>query len=125
MFPEQSYLKMAEIIRQARQDHQWSQRQLSARLGMSSSYVSHLEKGAIQPRIPTLKKISRTLELNFTQLTILAGYIEPQPIRFSSNLSSDRMTQIGDLTHEEWETVQDFLVYIRSKRNNHRLGTTE
>ena len=120
MLPEQCYLRMAETIRKARQDHKWSQRQLSAILNMSSSYVSHLERGTIRPRIPTLTKISRALELNFTQLTILAGYTEPQPI---SKHNPDRMTQIGDLTHEEWETVQDFLAYIRSKRRGHHSGT--
>ena len=91
---------------------------------MSSSYVSHLERGTIQPRILTLRKISDALELNFTQLTILAGYIEPQTISFpSSHHSSDRITQIKDLTLEEWETVLDFLAYIRSKRRGHHSGT--
>ena len=124
MMPEQCYLRMAETIRQARQDHKWSQRQLSAILGMSSSYVSHLEKGSIQPRLPTLRKISHALELNFTQLAILAGYIEPQSVGFSSSHNLDRVTQLGDLTREEWETVRDFLAYIRSKRSKHRRGTT-
>ena len=91
---------------------------------MSSSYVSHLERGSIQPRLPTLRKISRALELNFTRLAILAGYIEPQSVGFSSDHNLDRMTQLGDLTREEWETVQDFLAYIRSKRSKHGHGTT-
>ena len=113
------YHKMASLIRESRLARQLSQRALSSLLGMSGAYSAHLEGGKIQPSVETLRKIATTLRLPYGTLALLAGYIDTDIYHKSLRTSHlTRLTDIGDLTDEEWESVLDFARYIRSKREN-------
>jgi len=113
------YHEMANLIRESRDARQLSQRALSSLLGMSGAYTAHLESGKIQPSVETLRRISKALRLPYGTLALLAGYIDTdiydKPLG-TTHLA--RLTDIGDLSDEEWEAVLDFARYIRSKREN-------
>ena len=113
------YHKMASLIRESRLARKLSQRALSSLLDMSGAYTAHLESGKIQPSVETLRKISSALRLPYGTLALLAGYIDTdiydKPLG-KSHLA--RLTDIGDLNDQEWESVLDFARYIRSKRKN-------
>tara|TARA_B000000460_G_scaffold192119_1_gene139143 strand:+ start:494 stop:781 length:288 start_codon:yes stop_codon:yes gene_type:complete len=88
-------------------------------LGMSNAYVAHLEGGKIQPSVKTLRNISTTLGLPYNRLALLAKYIDPsifdRPVNADDSI---RFKAIADLTDEEWQSVLDYIDYVRSKRNN-------
>ncbi len=94
-----------------------TQRQLSRVLRKSEGYVGHLERGGIRPNVDTLKSLSSALGLVYGELAVAAGYITRE--EYESPIDGGqlaRLTEIGDLTEEEWESVRDFARYVRSKR---------
>ena len=119
--PEKSrqYSGLANLVKEVRLGKKLSQREFSRMLGMSNAYVAHLEGGKIQPSVKTLRNISTTLGLPYNRLALLAKYIDPsifdQPINAAD---STRFKAIADLTDEEWQSVLDYIDYVRSKRNN-------
>lgn len=108
---------LANTVRQARLARRMTQRQLSRALRMSEGYVGHLERGRIRPNIETLKGLATVLGLVFGQLAVEAGYITRE--EFESPIDEGqlaRLTEIDDLSEEEWESVKDFARYVRSRR---------
>ncbi len=112
-----TYTSLAKLIREARLARNLSQRKLSSILNMSDAYTSHLESGRIQPTVHTLRNIASTLRLPYGRLALLAGYID-KDVNDTPNTQDylKRLTDIGHLNDEEWESVLDFARYIRSKR---------
>ena len=119
--PEKSrqYSGLANLVKEVRLGKNLSQREFSRMLGMSNAYVAHLEGGKIQPSVKTLRNISTTLGLPYNRLALLAKYIDPsifdQPINADDSI---RFKAIADLTDEEWQSVSDYIDYVRSKRKN-------
>ena len=112
-----TYSTLAKLIREARLARNLSQRKLSSILNMSDAYASHLESGRIQPTVQTLRNIASTLRLPYGRLALLAGDID-KDVYDTPNIQDylKRLTDIGDLNDQEWESVLDFARYIRSKR---------
>ena len=110
------YKKLAEIVKQAREARELSQRQLSSTIEMSGSYITHLENGKIQPTVTTLKKISHALRLPYAVLAVLSGYIEKEHVPEIDQEYLDRLADISDLSDEEWKSVLDYAQFIRDKR---------
>ncbi|MBA7522837.1 hypothetical protein ES705_14957 [subsurface metagenome] len=54
-------------------------RELAAKAGVSSSHLARIEKGNRFPSGRILHKIVKALELDESQLLIVAGYLSPQP----------------------------------------------
>ena len=108
---------LADLVKKARLSKGVTQRQLSRALDKSQGYVGHLESGRIRPNVETLKSLSASLGLLYGQLAVEAGYITRE--EFESPIDEGqlaRLTEIGDLTEEEWESVKDFSRYLRSRR---------
>ena len=119
--PEKSrqYSGLANLVKEVRLGKKLSQREFSRMLGMSNAYVAHLEGGKIQPSVKTLRNISTTLGLPYNRLALLAKYIDPSIFDWPVNADdSIRFKAIADLTDEEWQSVLDYIDYVRSKRNN-------
>ena len=63
------------------------------------------------------KALAGALGLVYGELAVSAGYISRQ--EYESPIDDRqlaRLTEIGDLSDEEWESVRDFARYVRSKR---------
>ena len=105
------YSDLANIVSSARKKHGLSQRKLSSLLGMSNSYITHLESGKIQPTVETLNKISLILEIQYSKLAILANYIDSK-----NSYNLQRFESLNNLTDEELNSVLDYAEFIRSKR---------
>ena len=54
-------------------------KELAAKAGVSSSHLARIEKGNRFPSGRILHKIVKALELDESQLLIVAGYLSPQP----------------------------------------------
>ena len=112
------YSQLAEVVKEARTGRKLSQREFSRILGMSNAYVAHLEGGKIQPSVKTLRNISSALEISYNSLAILAKYVDPSIFDQTSNSEKSlRVKAISDLTEREWDSVLDYVNYIRSQRN--------
>ena len=110
---------LADLIRRARLSRGMTQRQLSRALRRSEGYAGHLERGGIRPEVETLKALAATLGLVYGELAVMAGYITRE--EFESPIDERqlaRLTEIDDLTAEEWESVKDFARYLRSSRGS-------
>ena len=114
---ERPYLKLANLVREKRLEKELSQREFSRILGMSNSYIAHLEGGKIQPSVHTLRNISATLEIPYNRLAILAKYIDETVLdQHTHTNTTHRDKTISDLTEKEWRSVMDYVNYIRSQR---------
>ena len=117
MEAEPRYGALAELVRDARQSKGMTQRRLSRALGMSEGYTGHLESGRIRPGVETLKVLSAVLGLLYGELAVAAGYLTRE--EFESPIDERqlaRLSEIGDLSEGEWESVKDFARYVRSRR---------
>ncbi len=108
---------LADMVRRSRVSKGLTQRQLSRALNKSEGYVGHLESGRIRPNVETLKAMASALGLLYGQLAVAAGYITDE--EFESPIDDRqlaRLTEMGDLTDQEWKSVRDFARYVRSRR---------
>lgn len=114
---DRQYSGLANLVKKVRLEKKLSQREFSRMLGMSNAYVAHLESGKIQPSVKTLRNISATLEVPYNRLALLAKYIDQsifnQPVNADDSI---RIRALADLTKEEWQSVLDYVNYVRSKR---------
>jgi len=53
---------MRRALKQAREKHGWSQREMARRLGLTQTHISGIESGKIVPRYDTLLELVRTLD---------------------------------------------------------------
>jgi len=56
-------LPFAENLRRARDAKAWSQRELSAKAGMTQAHISRIERGDVDLRLSTLLELARLLDL--------------------------------------------------------------
>ena len=111
------YSALADVVRRTRVSRGLSQRELSRALRMSGGYVSHLERGEIRPRVETLKVLAGVLGLLFGELAVAADYISREEFeRPIGDRQLARLSEVDDLTDDEWESVMDFARYVRSRR---------
>lgn len=57
-----------EKIRFMREKKKWTQAELAARLGMSTTGYSKIERGETKATMPRMKKIAKALEIDFMEL---------------------------------------------------------
>ena len=65
------------IFKQLRQEHQISQTELAAKLGISRSAVSMYERGEREPDLATLEKIRKLFDVD---MNYLLGHGEKSPV---------------------------------------------
>ena len=84
---------------------------------MSQGYAGHLEGGRFSPTVQTLKALASVLVVSYGQLAVEAGYIDQQ--EFDNPIDERelaRLHEVRDLTEAEWESVQDYARYVKSRR---------
>jgi len=54
--------ELRQALRQAREEHGWSQRDLASRLSVGQRHISGIESGKIVPRYDTLLELVRALD---------------------------------------------------------------
>ena len=115
--PDRRLVALADLVRRARLSKGMTQRGLSRALNLSDGYVGHLESGRMRPTVETLKSPAAVLGVLSGQLAVVAGYITEE--EFESPIEETqlaRLSEIGDLSPEEWESVKDFARYVGSRR---------
>jgi len=69
---------LSKILKQQRLMAELTLLELAARSGVSQSHLARIERGERFPSGHILRKIAKPLELDETQLLMLAGYLSPQ-----------------------------------------------
>lgn len=62
------YFLLGKRIRRFREEKHWTQQLLSEKCDLSTTNISHIERGATKPSLETLVKIANTLEVNINAL---------------------------------------------------------
>lgn len=64
--------KFGNVLKEQRQGHGWTQRELASRLGVKASHIAYLETGQRKPSLGLINRISDTLHLDRQRLFVLA-----------------------------------------------------
>ena len=78
--------ELSKMLKQRRLMAELTLHQLSASSGVSSAHLGRIERGERFPSGHILRKIAKPLELDESQLLILAGYLSPQSSNGEYNL---------------------------------------
>jgi len=104
------YEALGRRIRLYRERAGYSQRGLADLVGKSPGYFPKVEAGESVPRPATLRRIARTLRVDYTELAILAGYVDPGPADVQVIGQSERaglLRQFAALTMDELRRLND------------------
>lgn len=104
-------------LRQLRETHAWSLRDVAARAGINHGYLSQLERGEVAEPAPSmLHKIAGAYEVDFTVLMRWAGYIEGDGAELTPKQAL-ALSYLGDeITDEDLDAVRAVLAAIRAQR---------
>ena len=113
-------MKLGDLIREYRNQHGLSQRQLANACGLSNGYVSMLEKGInpntgkpITPAIPQLKKLSSYMGMTLTELL---DKIDDMPVDISNEANTVCIAARDGSYHELQLTdsqMADLVAYLK------------
>ncbi len=70
---------LSKMLKQRRLMAELTLLELATKSGVSQSHLARIEKGERFPSGHILRKIAKPLELDESQLLMLAGYLSPQP----------------------------------------------
>ena len=102
---------LSKILKQERLMAELTLRQLSDSSGVSPSHLGRIERGERFPSGYILRKIAKALELDESQLLMLAGYLSPQPS--SGEYSLGRLDPyVAKVLSQEPVTVQRAVVSL-------------
>jgi len=90
---------ITQQIRAAREARHMSQRELSARSGLTQSHISQIERGTMEPGIASLVDVARALDLEIVlapkKLMPAIGNILDSASAMSDTLTSEQRTLVG------------------------------
>jgi len=87
---------LGQVVRQARDAHEMTQRQLAARLGVKASHVAYIESNQRRPSLWLVRRIADALELDRKELLFLA---HPE----ARYLVTDRAAKGDEQPRDAWE----------------------
>ena len=82
---------LGKMLRQRRLMAELTLSELAARSGVSQSHLARIERGERFPSGNILRKIAKALELDESQLLIVAGYLSPQPSQEVESLTGGQL----------------------------------
>lgn len=106
---------LGKFIFEHRTTKKLSTRKLAVLANISHTEIHRIENGERKNPSPlVLKCIANALELPYEDIMKVAGYIEITP---PSSVLSTRLSGIDDLTDQELKEVNNFIEFLRNKRN--------
>ncbi len=108
--------KFGQYLRELRKERNLTLRDIEERTDISNSYLSQLENGYIdQPSPRNLQRLAQVYGISYESLMTQAGYLSPRALG-EAGPSRSAFNIIDDLSAEEVEEVQDFVKFLRFKR---------
>ena len=71
---------LGDYLREQRQSHSLSLRQLSELVGISNPYLSQIERGLKRPSAEILQQLAKGLEVSAETLYVKAGILDEHPV---------------------------------------------
>jgi transcriptional regulator with XRE-family HTH domain len=106
---------LAGMLRDARNRHELTLREVEAQTGVSNAYLSQLETAKIkQPSPQVLHKLCTLYECSYAAALEFAGYPLPKAERTPTN--SRFMARLGQTTPEEESALLEYLQFLRSRK---------
>lgn len=104
-----------------------SLREAAQKIGISHGYLDKLEKG-VDPRTQTnnkptpetLRLIADAYHLDYNNLMILCGYIDPQTLKIPETLKNIPIAfyeGLDGLTDESLQDILKYVEYVKEKQN--------
>jgi transcriptional regulator with XRE-family HTH domain len=93
-------MKVHEKIRFMREERNWSQDEMAAKLNMSLNGYSKIERGETKVHIPKLEQISDVLEMDVIELMALGEKCVYYSANGSGNSNSHNITGSAELAFE-------------------------
>lgn len=112
--------ELGEKLREVREIRGLSLAAVAKPADMSPTALQKLERGEIEAPSPhRLHRLAKVLDISYTDLMELAGYIvpredQPDPIRERANVLLQALSSNG-LTEEELADVAEFLAFKRQQ----------
>lgn len=108
---------LGQRLRELREGHDWSLRDVAARAGINHGYLSQLERGEVaEPSPSMLHKIATAYEVEFTVLMRWAGYIEGEGAELTPKQALALSYLGDDISDEDLKAVRAVLNAIRAQR---------
>jgi len=65
--------KFGQLLRQLRENNNWTQEDLAAELGVDRAYISQLERGIKNPSLKTMAKLAKvfSVQISFAGITLV------------------------------------------------------
>lgn len=105
------------VIKEVRERQRISQNQLAKRSGVSQSAISSIESTTKSPSIDTIRDIASALNTTVTALLKeIDNEQENQPTAQGSELDSELVNLLADLSPSEVQRVQDFVAGLKASR---------
>jgi HTH-type transcriptional regulator, competence development regulator len=113
--------KFGHYLRDLRKQAGLTLREIEERTGISNSYLSQLENGYIdQPSPRNLQKLAEVYGISYEHLMTQAGYLTPREETAAGSPRRAAFNIIDELSDEEVAEVQDFVKFLRFKRQQQR-----
>ena len=117
---------LGEKLKEVRDLKQLSLAAVAGPAEMSPTYLQKLERGEVESPSPhRLYALAEVLDISYTDLMTLAGYIvpaenEPDLARERGNVLLQALSSDGGLTPDEMQAVADFLAFKRQQDQKRR-----
>jgi transcriptional regulator with XRE-family HTH domain len=100
-------------LRRVREMRDMSMRKVAEDAGISTAYLQKLERGEVNAPSPhILHALSETLNIPYSQLMQLAGYVVPSGSDARANVLAHALSS-EDLTEEEAAALASYLAWYR------------
>ena len=99
---------LGDYLREQRQSHSLSLRQLSELVGISNPYLSQIERGLKRPSAEILQQLAKGLEVSAETLYVKAGILDEHPVPVMPTPTvRDAIAADPDLTDRQKVTLID------------------
>jgi transcriptional regulator with XRE-family HTH domain len=103
-------------LAKARNDKEWTLREVERRTGIQNAHLSQIETGAIERPAPNvLWALAEVYGLDYNDLLRLAGHVEVAARATPGAMVGQALRTMGDLTPEQQKQVLDYIKKIRTK----------
>ena len=106
--------ELGERLRELREAHGWSLREVASRAGVNHGYLSQLERGEVaQPAPSMLHKLADGYDVPFVVLMRWAGYVEDAPDLTANQAIA--LSYMGDVSDDELTAIRAVIDAIRKR----------
>jgi HTH-type transcriptional regulator, competence development regulator len=109
---------LGAALREARERHGLSLREVERRTGIRNAHLSQLETGAIaRPEMALLWDLAAVYELDFSELLRLAGHTGgPETAGERRQRMTVALRALGELTPEDQAAALDYIAELKRRR---------